>query len=115
MEMASTADLEAARQVIDTNLFGAWRTCQVFLPLILRSAHGRIVIVSSGAGSHAEPQFGLTTTRGSAASYGVSKAALNALTVKLAAKLEGTGILVNAVDPGLPAADDQEVQRATNC
>lgn len=102
-EMASSADLELAQGVLETNLFGAWRVCQVFLPLIGRSRHGRIVNVSSGAGSHGEPQFGLTTNRGSAASYGISKAALNALTAKLAAELEGTGVLVNAVDPGLTA------------
>ena len=38
-----------------------------------------------------------------AASYGVSKVALNALTTKLAAELDGTGVLVNSVDPGLTA------------
>jgi len=102
-EMASSADLELAQGVLETNLFGAWRSCQVFLPLIRRSGHGRIVNVSSGAGSHGEPWFGLTTNRGSAASYGISKAALNALTAKLAAELEGTGVLVNAVDPDLTA------------
>ena len=36
-------------------------------------------------------------------SYGISKAALNALTSKLAAELEGTGILINSVCPGLTA------------
>ena len=102
-EMASSADLELAQGVLETSLFGAWRVCQAFLPLIARSGHGRIVNVSSGAGSHGEPHFGLTTNRGSAASYSISKAALNALTAKLAAELEGTGVLVNAVDPGLTA------------
>ena len=102
-EMASSADLELAQGVLETNLFGAWRVCQAFLPLIGRSSHGRIVNVSSGSGSHGEPRFGLTTNRGSAASYSISKAALNALTAKLGAELEGTGVLVNAVDPGLTA------------
>jgi NAD(P)-dependent dehydrogenase (short-subunit alcohol dehydrogenase family) len=102
-EMASTADLATAREVFGTNLFGAWRVSQAFLPLIRRSPHGRIVIVSSGAGSHGEPQFGLTANGGAAATYGISKAALNALTAKLTAELEDTGVLVNAVDPGLTA------------
>lgn len=103
LETASTADLQAAREVLETNLFGPWRITQLFLPLLRRSAHARIVNVSSGAGSHGETQFGLTTNRGSVASYGISKAALNGLTAKLAAELDGTGILVNAVCPGLTA------------
>ena len=40
---------------------------------------------------------------GAAASYGVSKAALNALTSTLAAELADTPVLVNAVCPGLTA------------
>src|SRR3712207_1281458 len=45
-EMASSTDLELAQGVLETNLLGAWRVCQVFLPLIRRSGHGRIVNVS---------------------------------------------------------------------
>ena len=48
-------------------------------------------------------QFGLTTNRGAAASYGNSRAALNAPPGKRTAELEGTGVLVNAVCPGLTA------------
>ena len=102
-EKATTADLQAAHTVLETNLFGAWRTSQILLPLLRKSEHARIVNVASGAGSHGDQGFGLTTNRGAVASYGVSKAALNALTSKFAAELEGTGILVNAVCPGLTA------------
>ena len=102
-ETASAADLNAARDVFETNLFGTWRNCKATLPLLRRSANGRIVNVSSGTGSHGESQFGLATNGGAAASYGISKAALNALTTKLAAELGDTGILVNAVCPGLTA------------
>ena len=102
-ETASSADLENSRAVLDTNLFGVWRVCQAFLPLIRQSRHGRIVNVASGGGSHGDPQFGLATPGGTAASYGISKAAVNALTSKLAAELEDTGVLVNSVDPGLTA------------
>ena len=102
-ETALTADLDAAHRVFETNLFGAWRTSQAFVSLIRNSEHGRIVNVSSGAGSHGETQFGLTRGGGAVASYGISKAAINALTAKLAAELEDTGILVNSVCPGLTA------------
>jgi NAD(P)-dependent dehydrogenase (short-subunit alcohol dehydrogenase family) len=102
-ETASTADLQAAHTLLETNLFGAWRVTQALLPLIRKSQHGRIVNVSSGAGSHGDPTFGLITNNGAAATYGISKAALNALTVKFAVELADSGILVNAVCPGLTA------------
>jgi NAD(P)-dependent dehydrogenase (short-subunit alcohol dehydrogenase family) len=102
-EVASSADLKLAEQVIATNLFGAWRLTQALLPLLRESEHPRIVNVSSGAGSHADPEFGLTRRAGAAATYGISKAALNALTSTLAAELSNTAILVNAVCPGLTA------------
>jgi len=88
---------------MEINLYGSWRVTQAFLPLLKKSAHPRLVNVASGAGSHGDMQFGLTTNGGSSASYGISKAALNALTVKFAAELAGTGVLVNAVCPGLTA------------
>ncbi len=102
-EKATTADLKASHALLETNLYGTWRVTQIMLPLIRKSKHGRIVNVSSGAGSHGDQQFGLTTGHGSVASYGISKAAINALTSKFAAELEGTGILVNSACPGLTA------------
>lgn len=102
-ERATTAPLKASHMVFETNVYGAWRTIQILLPLLRKSQHGRIVNVSSGAGSHGDQQFGLTTNHGSVASYGISKAALNALTAKVAAELAGSNILVNAVCPGLTA------------
>lgn len=102
-EVASSADLSEARRVLDVNVLGSWQVTKGFLPLLRTSAHPRVVFVSSGAGSHGDEQFGLTRRGGAAASYGISKAALNALVSTLAAELEGTSILVNAVCPGLTA------------
>ena len=102
-EAASSADLDAARAVMETNLFGPWHLMQAFLPLLRQSPHPRLVNVASGAGSHGDEQFGLTRRGGKAASYGISKAALLALTSTLAAELDGSNVLVNAVCPGLTA------------
>jgi NAD(P)-dependent dehydrogenase (short-subunit alcohol dehydrogenase family) len=102
-ETALNADLDASRRVMDTNLYGAWAMVTAFGPLLRRSDHARVVNMASGAGSHGDPHFGLTTRRGAAASYGVSKAALLALTATIAAELDDTPIIVNAVDPDLTA------------
>ena len=63
-ELASGADLDASRRVMDTNLYGSWRVTQTFLPMLRRSKNPRIVMVSSGAGSHEDSAFGLTARGG---------------------------------------------------
>ncbi len=95
---ASTVDLAEVERTFQTNLFGAWRTVQAFLPLLRASSHGRIVNVSSGAGS-------LTEMGAGTPAYATSKAALNALTRILAAELRRDRILVNAICPGWVATD----------
>ena len=102
-ELAATADLAIAHQVVEATLFGAWRLTQAMLPLLRASAHARIVNVSSGAGSHGDSAFGLDTDNSMGTSYAVAKAALNALTVKFAREERAHGILVNAVCPGFTA------------
>jgi NAD(P)-dependent dehydrogenase (short-subunit alcohol dehydrogenase family) len=92
------ADLDVVREALETNVLGAWRTTQACLPLLRRSPHGRLVNVSSGAGSLAGMGAG-------APAYSVSKAALNAMTRILAAELRDDGVLVNAVCPGWVATD----------
>jgi NAD(P)-dependent dehydrogenase (short-subunit alcohol dehydrogenase family) len=101
--MGSTADLEAAERVMQVNLFGNWRMIQAFLPLLKRRADPRIVNVGGGAGSYGDPGFDLPVRGGAAATYGISKAALNALTSTLAAELAATPVIVNAVCPGSTA------------
>ncbi|WP_257166679.1 SDR family NAD(P)-dependent oxidoreductase [Bradyrhizobium sp. SRS-191] len=103
-ETASSADLAEVRANFESTLFGAWSVAQIFLPLLRNSAHGRLVNVSSGAGSHSDAEFGLATAAPMPASYGVAKAALNALTVKLAR--ENPTLRVNAVCPGFTATFD---------
>jgi NAD(P)-dependent dehydrogenase (short-subunit alcohol dehydrogenase family) len=95
---AINANLDAVSQALTTNLFGPWRLSPVCIPIMKTNKYGRIVNVSSGAGS-------LHYMGAGTPAYSVSKAALNAFTRILAAELSGTGILVNSVDPGWVATD----------
>jgi NAD(P)-dependent dehydrogenase (short-subunit alcohol dehydrogenase family) len=95
-----TADLDALDLAWRTNVLGPWRLARAFVPLLRRSPAPRIVNVTSGSGSHGDPQFGLGAGP-AMAPYAVTKAAANALTRKLAAELPE--MRVNAVDPGLTA------------
>jgi NAD(P)-dependent dehydrogenase (short-subunit alcohol dehydrogenase family) len=96
--MAVGADLPTVRLAMETNLFGAWRVCLAFLPLLRASSHARIVNVSSEEAS-------LTTMGSHAPGYRISKAALNALTRILGTELASSSVLVNAVSPGWTATD----------
>jgi len=103
---ASVASLEEVRVVFETNVFGVLAVTQAILPLLREAPAGRIVNVSSGAGSlsrHANPanphrsMFGVV--------YSASKTALNAITLSLAIELEFTNIKVSAADPGFTRTD----------
>src|SRR5258708_31916518 len=87
-------------RIYETNVFGVVAVTNAFLPALGRSAHPRIVNISSGTGSLAwatGPQF---PHRGAYAAYRSSKAALNALTVYYAHALADDGIKMNALAPG---------------
>jgi hypothetical protein len=93
-QQAQNADLGVVREALDTNLLGAWRTTQAFLPLLRRSAHARIVNVSSEGGSISE-------MTGGTPAYSVSKAGLNGL----------PGLDRHGHGPGRPAGGRRRGQR----
>lgn len=102
----SAAILSEVRAVFETNVFGVIAVTQAMLPLLRRAPAGRIVNVSSGAGSITRisaPDYKQYRVGGVA--YGPSKSALNAVTVAFAHELEDTPIKVNAVCPGYTATD----------
>jgi NAD(P)-dependent dehydrogenase (short-subunit alcohol dehydrogenase family) len=95
---AAEVDLGDVRDLLETNLFGAWRLTQVALPLMRRNGYGRIVNLSSGMGQ-------LSDMGGHAPAYRVSKTGLNALTKMLTAELGDENILVNSCCPGWVRTD----------
>jgi NAD(P)-dependent dehydrogenase (short-subunit alcohol dehydrogenase family) len=100
-------DLAAVREVFETNLFGIIAVTEALLPLLRRSAAGRIVNVSSGTGSMGRmtDATDYMARLPAVVGYPVSKTALNMLTIQYAKALAADGILVNAVAPGGCATD----------
>ena len=100
------AQMEAVRRIFDTNFFGTLAVTQAMLPLLRRSGSARIINQSSDLGSlaqqaNADWKFAFVKSLG----YSASKAALNMLTVHLAAELKADGIAVNSANPGATATD----------
>jgi NAD(P)-dependent dehydrogenase (short-subunit alcohol dehydrogenase family) len=92
------ADLRRVREALEANLLGAWRLCEIAIPLMRRNGYGRIVNISTGLAA-------LENMGGGSPGYRVSKTALNALTRILASELRGSGILINSVEPGWVQTD----------
>lgn len=89
---ASFADIteESWAQLIDVNLSGTFRCCQVALPDMVDAGWGRIVLISSSSAQRGTPF---------AAHYAASKGALLTLTKSLAREYAQYGITVNNIPP----------------
>jgi 3-oxoacyl-[acyl-carrier protein] reductase len=84
------------RDVIDTNLGGAFFTCRALSRPMLKRRRGTIVNISSIVGVHGNA---------GQSNYAASKAGLIGLTKALAKELGGRGIRVNAIAPGYIATE----------
>jgi NAD(P)-dependent dehydrogenase (short-subunit alcohol dehydrogenase family) len=103
----SETDLEAMREVYETNVFGVIMVTNAMLPLLRRAPAARIVNVSSEVGSIAamtDPGSPLAQMPAGLA-YPSSKTALNMITALYAKELRDTPIKVNAANPGYTATD----------
>ena len=97
----STTPSTVLRETFETNFFAVVELTQLLLPLIRKSAAGRIVNLSSILASltlHATPGSFIYDAKTFA--YDASKAALNSFTIHLAHELRGTKIKVNSAHPG---------------
>jgi NADP-dependent 3-hydroxy acid dehydrogenase YdfG len=87
-----TGDPASWQEMIDTNVVGLLNLTHVLLPRLVRQGRGHVVNVGSIAASY--PYLGGNV-------YGATKAFVHQLTLNMRADLEGTGIRVSCVAPGM--------------
>lgn len=94
---------DAWREVLSTNLDGTFYFCKAVADqMVFKQRRGRIVNISSVAGTH---------VNAGQANYSASKGAVNSLTKVLAVEMGKRGVTVNAVAPGFIETDMSEAVR----
>ena len=78
--------------ILETNLTGTLRGCQVFGEAMLAAKYGRIINIAS---------LSTFVALNEVAAYSASKAAVGSLTKSLAVEWSRHGVLVNAIAPGV--------------
>jgi NAD(P)-dependent dehydrogenase (short-subunit alcohol dehydrogenase family) len=78
--------------ILDTNLTGTLRACQIFGQHMLDREYGRIINIAS---------LNTFVALSQVAAYAASKAAVASLTRSLAVEWSAKGVLVNAIAPGV--------------
>ena len=79
-------------KIIDTNLTGTMRACQIFGRTMVKARYGRIINIASSTAFRGSYQL---------AAYGASKSGVASLTKTLAIELAESGVNVNAIAPGV--------------
>lgn len=79
------------RKVLDNNLMSIVMLCKVFIPLMIKKKCGKIINISSIAGTRGLPNL---------SAYVSSKAAVNGLTKSLALEFAHDGLNINAIAAG---------------
>ncbi len=92
-------DMETVRTTMDINFYGVLNMCRAFVPLMREKGYGRVINVSSQWGQ-------LENMKSGTPSYGISKAALNALTRIVADEVrDDHDVKVNTMCPGWVRTD----------
>jgi len=94
IKRAPTIDFpeESWRDILETNLTGTLRGCQIFGKHMLERGYGRIINIAS---------LNTFVSLTEVAAYAASKAAVGALTRSLAVEWSSRGVMVNAIAPGV--------------
>ena len=94
IKRAPTVDFpeEAWDDIMDTNVTGTLRACQIFGKHMLANGYGRIINIAS---------LNTFVSLKEVTAYACSKAAVGALTKSLAVEWSSQGVTVNAIAPGV--------------
>jgi NAD(P)-dependent dehydrogenase (short-subunit alcohol dehydrogenase family) len=85
-------DERSLRDIIETNFYGVFETCQVFGPLLLAKPGGRVIVTSSVSAIHGQKLR---------VAYCGTKAGLDGMVRALAVEWGPKGCTVNAIAPGV--------------
>lgn len=102
LEPAHRAKLDDWDQMIDTNIRGLAHLTRALLPGMVERGRGHVINIGSVAGSYPYPG-------GNA--YGATKAFVHQFSLNLRADLQGTGVRVTNVEPGLVGGTEFSVVR----
>ena len=94
IKRAPTVDFpeETWNDIMDTNVTGTLRACQIFGKQMLERGYGRIINIAS---------LNTFVSLKEVTAYAASKAAVGALTKSLAVEWSAQGVTVNAIAPGV--------------
>jgi NAD(P)-dependent dehydrogenase (short-subunit alcohol dehydrogenase family) len=94
IKRAPTLDFpeEEWQSIMDTNVTGTLRSCQIFGAQMLKRGYGRIINIAS---------LNTFVSLKEVTAYACSKAAVGALTRSLAVEWSARGVTVNAIAPGV--------------
>ncbi|HRP02411.1 MAG TPA: SDR family NAD(P)-dependent oxidoreductase [Candidatus Kapabacteria bacterium] len=85
-------DIQDWEEMIDTNIKGLLYTSRLIAPLMIKQGRGFIINVSSIAGRHAYPKGNV---------YCATKSATKTISEAMAIDLNGTGVRICNIDPGM--------------
>ena len=102
LEPAYKADLDDWDAMIDTNCKGLTYTTRAILPGMVERGQGHVINLGSIAGTYPYPGGNV---------YGATKAFVHQFSLDLRSDLQGTGVRVTSVEPGLSGGTEFSVVR----